>query len=61
MLKRAQRQQARAEKLVEKWQSRISDLDRAGIDAIQPRLWSEESETIILQASLQCDPELQCE
>jgi len=47
MLKRAQRQHARAAKLVEKWQARIADLDRAGIAAVQPRLWSNESDTII--------------
>jgi hypothetical protein len=46
MLKRAQRQHARAVKLVEKWQTRIADLDRAGVAAVQPRLWSDESDTI---------------
>jgi hypothetical protein len=46
MLKRAQRQQVRAAKLVEKWQTRIANLDRAGITAIQPRLWLGESDTI---------------
>jgi hypothetical protein len=46
MLKRAQRQQVRAAKLVEKWQTRIANLDRAGIAAIQPRLWLGESDTI---------------
>ena len=49
MLKRAQRQQVRAAKLVEKWQTRIANLDRAGVAAIQPRLWSDESDTITRQ------------
>jgi hypothetical protein len=52
MLKRAQRQQTRAAKLVEKWQTRIANLDRAGIAAVQPRLWSDESDTIISPTSL---------
>jgi hypothetical protein len=55
MLKRAHRQQTRAVKLVEKWQRKIADLDRAGVAAIQPRLWSDESETIISPASLHSD------
>jgi hypothetical protein len=50
MLKRAQRQQARAAKLVEKWRMRIADLDRAGVAAVQPRLWPDESDTIIADA-----------
>jgi hypothetical protein len=44
MLKRAQRRQTRAAKLVEKWQMRIADLDRMGVDAVQPYLWSDESD-----------------
>jgi len=56
MLKRAQRQHARAAKLVEKWRARIVDLDRAGIAAVQPRLWPNESETIISQTSLHSEP-----
>jgi hypothetical protein len=51
MLKRAQRQQTRAAKLVEKWQTKIADLDRAGVAAVQPRLWSDESDTIISPTS----------
>jgi hypothetical protein len=51
MLKRAQRQQTRAAKLVEKWQTKIANLDRAGVAAVQPRLWSDESDTIILPTS----------
>ncbi len=43
MLKRAQRQRTRAEKLVAKWQTKIANLDRAGVAAVQPRLWPEES------------------
>jgi hypothetical protein len=46
MLKRAQRQQKRDAKLVEKWQTRIANLDRAGIAAVQSRLWSDESDII---------------
>jgi hypothetical protein len=46
MLKRAQRRQVRAAKLVEKWQTRIADLDRAGVVAIQPRPWTGEPDTI---------------
>jgi hypothetical protein len=56
MLKRAQRQQARAAKLVEKWQRKIADLDRAGVAAVQPRLWSDEWETIISPTSQHPDP-----
>jgi hypothetical protein len=52
MLKRAQRRQARAGRLVEKWQTRIANLDRAGVAAIQPRLWPDESDTGISPTSL---------
>ena len=52
MLKRAQRQQARAEKLVAKWQTKIANLDRAGVAAVQPRLWPEEFEIITSPTSL---------
>ena len=52
MLKRAQRQRARAEKLVAKWQTKLANLDRAGVEAVQPRLWSDESDTMTLPASL---------
>jgi len=51
MLKRAQRQQVRAAKLIEKWQTRIAALDRVGVAAIQPRLWSDESDTLNPPAS----------
>ena len=44
MLKRAQRHQARAEKLVAKWQTKLANLDRAGVAAVQPRLWPDESD-----------------
>jgi hypothetical protein len=54
MLKRAQ-QQVRAAKLVEKWQTRIANLDRARVAAIQPRLWSDESDTINPPTSLSSD------
>ncbi len=56
MLKRAQRQQTRAAKLVDKWQARIATLDRAGIAVIQPRLWTDDTDTILLPAALHCDP-----
>jgi hypothetical protein len=55
MLKRAQRQQARAEKLVAKWQTKIANLDRAGVAAIQPRLWPDESDPMISPTSLHAD------
>jgi hypothetical protein len=55
MLKRAQRQQMRAAKLVEKWQTRIANLDRAGVAAIQPRLWSDEADTINPPMALSSD------
>ncbi len=55
MLKRAQREQTRAAKLVEKWQTTIANLDRAGVAAVQPRLWSDESDTIVSQTSQHSD------
>lgn len=55
MLTRAQRQLTRAAKLVEKWQTRIANLDRAGVAAIQPRLWPEEFDTTTLPTSLRSD------
>lgn len=53
MLQRAQRQQKRAAKLVEKWQRKLADLDRAAVAAFQPRLWPEpeEAESIVHPAS----------
>ena len=51
MLQRAQKRQAQAAKLVEKWQRKLADLDRAGIACVQPRLWPEESDTIALSTS----------
>lgn len=56
MLKRAQRQQTRAAKLVEKWKMKIANLDRAGVAAIQPRLWSDESDTIVSPTSPRAEP-----
>jgi hypothetical protein len=56
MLKRAQRQQTRAAKLVDKWQTRIAALDRAGSVAVQPSLWTDDTDTILLPAALHCDP-----
>jgi len=55
MLKRAQRHRARAEKLVAKWQAKIANLDRAGVAAVQPRLWPEESDPVISPTSLHAD------
>ena len=55
MLKRAQRQQMRAAKLVEKWKTKIADLDRAGVAAVQPRLWSDESDAVNPPTSLSSD------
>ncbi len=55
MLKRAQRHQARAEKLVVKWQSKLASLDRAGLAAVQPRLWPEESDPVTSPTSLHAD------
>lgn len=52
MLKRAQRHQARAEKLVVKWQAKLANLDRAGVAAVQPRLWPDETGAMILTPAL---------
>ena len=41
MLRRAERRHKQAAKLVEKWKKRIAELDRAGIAARQPTLWTE--------------------
>ena len=42
MLARAERKHRQAAKLVEKWKLRIEELERAGVEARQARLWSEE-------------------
>lgn len=55
MLKRAQRQQTRAAKLVQKWQRRIADSDRAGVAGLQPLLWPDELDATIPPASLRSD------
>lgn len=55
MLKRAQRQQVRAAKLVDKWQTRIAALERAGVAAIQPLLWVDELDVIVSPASPHSD------
>ena len=44
MLERAERRQKQTAKLVEKWKERIAELDREGIAAQQPRLWSEDQD-----------------
>ncbi len=41
MLARAERRQKQAAKLIEKWKERLAELDRAGIAARQPTLWTE--------------------
>jgi hypothetical protein len=41
MLARAERRSHQAAKLVDKWKSRLVELDRAGVAAKQARLWSE--------------------
>lgn len=45
MLARAERRSRQATKLVDKWKSRLVELDRAGVAAKQARLWSEEEHT----------------
>ena len=42
MLARAERRSRQAAKLVEKWKSRLVELDRAGVAAKQAKVWSEE-------------------
>jgi hypothetical protein len=42
MLARAERRSRQAAKLVDKWKSRLVELDRAGVAAKQAKLWSEE-------------------
>ena len=41
MLARAERRSRQAAKLVDKWKSRLVELDRAGVAAKQAKLWSE--------------------
>jgi hypothetical protein len=41
MLSRAERRSRQAAKLVDKWKSRLVELDRAGVAAKQAKLWSE--------------------
>jgi anti-sigma-K factor RskA len=55
MLQRAQKRQTQAAKLVEKWQRKLADLDRADVSQVQPRLWSEEAGTAIPSTSPQAD------
>jgi hypothetical protein len=42
MLARAERRSRQAAKLVEKWKARLAELDRAGVDARQAKLWADE-------------------
>ena len=45
MLARAERRRKQAVNLVDKWQSRIADLDRQGVEAVQARLWADDPPT----------------
>jgi hypothetical protein len=42
MLARAERRSSQAAKLVDKWKSRLAELDRAGVAARQAKLWADE-------------------
>jgi len=42
MLARAERRSRQAAKLVDKWKSRLVELDRAGVAARQAKLWADE-------------------
>jgi hypothetical protein len=42
MLARAERRSKQAAKLVEKWKTRLTELDREGVAAKQARLWSDD-------------------
>jgi len=42
MLARPERRSRQAAKLVEKWKTRLVELDRAGVAARQAKLWSDE-------------------
>jgi hypothetical protein len=42
MLARAERRSRQASKLVEKWKSRLADLDREGVAAKQTRLFADD-------------------
>jgi hypothetical protein len=42
MLARAERRSRQAAKLVDKWKSRLVELDRAGVVARQAKLWADE-------------------
>ena len=41
MLARAERRSKQAAKLVEKWKSRLAELDREGVAAKQAKLWAD--------------------
>lgn len=41
MLARAERRARQAAKLVDKWKSRLAELDRAGVAARQAKLWAD--------------------
>ena len=41
MLARAERRSRQAEKLVQKWKSRLAELDRQGVDAKQAKLFDD--------------------
>ena len=42
MLARAEKRSRQALKLVEKWRSRLADLDQQGVAARQARLWADD-------------------
>lgn len=42
MLARAEKRHRQSAKLVQKWKLRIAELNRAGVDAKQTRLWADE-------------------
>ncbi len=42
MLARAERRSRQAFKLVEKWKTRLAELDREGVTAKQPKLFAED-------------------
>ncbi len=42
MLARARKRSRQAQQIVEKWEARLSELDREGVAVRQPKLWQEE-------------------
>ncbi len=60
MLARAERRSRQAAKLVDKWKSRLLDLDRTGVAARQARLWSEEHPLKAESEQRHSDPKQGC-